>query len=402
MTSVEAPAGIPVVRPADLAEAAEAVRDAGRMLFRGGATKLAWGAPPQSIQTVVDTRDLTRVVRHDAQDGVAVVEAGVGLDQLAELVAGHGQQLAVDDPAIAAGATVGGVIAAAADGPRRLRFGPVRGLVLGATVVLADGTVARSGGTVIKNVAGYDLMRLMTGSLGTLGLIAEVALRLHPLPVAAATVSAAGDADAAARAVGDLLASPLEPAALTWRDGRDGEDAELLVGFEGHAEAVEQQCAAAGVRLSAAGMGTAEPVDEAVWSDVKAGMRANDGETVARAVTLPSELPGLAADLAAAAASTGTDATLISQAGIGLHDAVLRGPATSQAACVRQWRERVTARGGTVVARDRAGGVADPDGVWDPHTVWGPPPPGFEPMRRIKQALDPLGRCAPGRHVGGL
>lgn len=399
MSTLDAPAHPQVVRPRGLADAVEAVRGTGSMLFRGGGTKLDWGAPPRTVDTVVDTREMAAVLRHDPADGIAVVEAGLPLSGLAELLAPHGQQLAVDDAAAGAGATVGGAVAAAADGPRRLRFGPVRGLVLGVTLVLADGTVARSGGTVIKNVAGYDLMRLVTGSLGTLALIARVALRLHPRPAAAATLAVTADADTATRTVLDLLASSLEPAALTWQDD---DEPRLLIAFEGDPDAVEEQCAAASDRLRAAGLDVTR-VDESVWSAAASRQRGGDGQTAVRAVALPSELPGVAADLAAAAADAGVTATLTSQAGLGLHDAVVGGATErAHADCVRRWREGVVARGGTVVVRDRPHGVPDPAGVWDPLTVWGGPPAGLDLMRRVKTAFDPTGRCAPGRHVGGL
>ena len=132
-----------------------------------------------------DTRRLNRILEHNEGDFTAVLEAGVPLVEAQAAFAAAGQMLALDPP-LGEGdaATIGGVIAANDSGPLRHRYGGVRDLVVGITVVLSDGTIAKSGGKVIKNVAGYDLAKLFAGSFGTLGLIARVAVRLHPAPAA--------------------------------------------------------------------------------------------------------------------------------------------------------------------------------------------------------------------------
>ncbi|HEY7429412.1 MAG TPA: FAD-binding oxidoreductase, partial [Streptosporangiaceae bacterium] len=172
------------------------------VVARGGGSKLDWGGQPRRCDLVVDTQRLDEVLEHAAGDLVATVQAGVRLDRLAEVLAKAGQQLALDPaPAIRNGvtaghwaaappdrATVGGALATASAGPRRLRYGTPRDLVIGVTVVRPDGVVARSGGKVVKNVAGYDLGKLFCGSEGRLGLIARAALRLHPRPDASRTL----------------------------------------------------------------------------------------------------------------------------------------------------------------------------------------------------------------------
>jgi glycolate oxidase FAD binding subunit len=177
------------LRPGSLDEAVSALTEAaagpGGVLVRGAGTKLGWGAPVDAA-TELDTRGLDELVAHNAGDMTAEVGAGMPLARLQELLAGAGQWLALDPPG--AGATVGGILAAGDAGPRRLRYGTVRDLVIGTTFVLADGTVGHSGSHVIKNVAGFDVTRLLTGSLGTLGLIAQVIVRLHPLPAASETL----------------------------------------------------------------------------------------------------------------------------------------------------------------------------------------------------------------------
>ena len=195
-------------------EAAAEIREhaaAGRAVRpRGGGTKLGWGG--QSEATDFDTRRLNRILEHNEGDFTAILEAGVPLVEAQATFGGSGQMLALDPPLGAgAAATVGGVIAANDSGPMRHRYGGVRDVVVGITVVLSDGAIARSGGKVIKNVAGYDLAKLFAGSFGTLGLIARVALRLHPAPARTATVIArTDDPDALAGAAARLAALPLE------------------------------------------------------------------------------------------------------------------------------------------------------------------------------------------------
>jgi glycolate oxidase FAD binding subunit len=156
--------GVRTLRPRDLREARDGLRDTGgALLFRGGGTKQAWGAPPERIDAIVSSEHLDALVDHRAGDMVAVVGAGMPLARLQAALATSNQWLALDPPSADEGATVGGLFAADDAGPRRQRYGSLRDLVIGVTVVLADGTVARAGGRVVKNVAGYDLMRLLCG-----------------------------------------------------------------------------------------------------------------------------------------------------------------------------------------------------------------------------------------------
>jgi glycolate oxidase FAD binding subunit len=158
---------------------------------------------------VLSTRGLNRVLEHEPGDLTAIVEAGLRLAELQAFLAPHGQMLALDPPG---DPTLGACLAADLSGPRRHRYGAMRDLVIGVSVVLADGTVASSGGKVVKNVAGYDLGKLFSGSRGRLGLIARLALRLHARPAAEATVVAETD-DAPSLWVG-IKRSQLEPSAV--------------------------------------------------------------------------------------------------------------------------------------------------------------------------------------------
>ena len=172
-----------VASPASVDEVSAVLRlasDSGLAVVpRGAGTRLQWGVAPSQCDVVLDLTRLDGLVEHTSGDLVAVAQAGMRLDDLQARLASAGQWLAADPPRRG---TVGGLVATAATGPTRLLHGPVRDLVIGTTMVRADGVVAKSGGKVVKNVAGYDLGKLLTGSYGTLGVVVQVAFRLHPLP----------------------------------------------------------------------------------------------------------------------------------------------------------------------------------------------------------------------------
>ena len=216
-----------VSEPATVEEAAQALGDA-------SARGLRVGIEDEGGDVRLSTRGLSRLLEHSPGDLTAIVEAGMRLSELAAVLAPHGQMLALDPPG---DPTLGACVAADLSGPRRHRYGTARDLVIGVTVVLADGTAASSGGRVVKNVAGYDLGKLFCGSRGTLGLIARVALRLHPAPRASASLVAdVRDAADAWRLVAAVKRSQLSPSAidLLW-PGR------LALLFEGGERAVEAQ-----------------------------------------------------------------------------------------------------------------------------------------------------------------
>jgi glycolate oxidase FAD binding subunit len=149
---------------------------------RGSGTRLTWGRPPSRCDLIIETTQMNQVVEHEAGDLVARIQAGATFGDVAEVLARAGQRISLDAPP---SATIGGVIADGLAGPLRFRFGSPRDLLIGITIVRADGVIARSGGKVVKNVAGYDLGKLLAGSRGTLGVITEATFRLHPIPAAA-------------------------------------------------------------------------------------------------------------------------------------------------------------------------------------------------------------------------
>jgi glycolate dehydrogenase FAD-binding subunit len=238
-----------VSEPASVTEAVEVLTSGARVsIDRDGG------------DVVLSTGRLDRVLEHEPGDLTAIVEAGIRLSALQAALEPHGQRLALDPPG---DPTIGACLAGDLSGPRRHRFGAMRDLVIGVTVVLPDGTIASSGGKVVKNVAGYDLGKLFSGSRGRLGLIARVALRLHTRPAAEATVVAESDDPRALW--GELMRSPLLPSAVDFLPPR-----RLALLFEGGEAAVAQQVEAS----------PGEPADASVWAD-SAALQARAGRPVA-------------------------------------------------------------------------------------------------------------------------
>jgi glycolate oxidase FAD binding subunit len=379
-------------RPDSVGAAAElfraAAREEGTLLFCGSGSKLDWGTPLSSVDLVAESSGLNRILAHDAADMTVAVEAGVPLADLQNLLAGTGQWLGVDPASAGPGATVGGLVATADSGPRRLKYGALRDLVIGITVVLADGTVAHSGGRVIKNVAGYDLARLFTGSLGALGMIAEVIFRLHPRPTASRTVRLRRAAEDAFPLSMEVCGGAIEPTAVEWDNG------ELLVRIEGQPGPVDFQVTAILGRVEGADAEVLDGAAEAeAWEGVRRHLDGEPGQTVVRAGTLPSRLPHVLKALRESAAGAGVEAKLCSSVVLGIHTAVLSGgSAAEHAACLDDWRRRLGSPTlASVSVRRRLEGLAE---VAD---LWGPPSSSVQLMRRVKQQFDPHDRCARGR-----
>lgn len=391
------PSAATTVVPASLAEARDALVDAAAadepVVFRGGGTKQRWGGEPADAARVIETAGLDAVVEHQRSDLVVTVQAGLPLARLQAFLADAGQWLAVDPPfGDGARATVGGVVATGDHGPLRLAYGPVRDLVIGVTVVLADGTVARSGGKVIKNVAGYDLGRLFCGSLGTLGLIAEVTFRLHPRPEAQRTLVAPVDVAQARQLTADVCDSAVEPSALHWVDGQ------LSVRLEGRGEGVARRLAVVDELLRRQGVEAEEVApDGEHWVGLREGLAGEADEAVLRIATLPDRLPAVAELVRRAGDDAGVATRLASDTALGLHTVTLSAPEDAHprtAAAVNAIREGLTELDGHAFLRATPPGLSrhlDPMGI---------PEGRARLMRRLAQQLDPAGLCAPGRLPG--
>jgi glycolate oxidase FAD binding subunit len=358
------------LRPGTAEEAAALLREAETPVIpRGGGTK-PWGPP--SDGTVLETGDLNRILEHNVGDFTAVLEAGTPLAGAQAAFAEHGQMLAID-PALDESATVGGVMAANDTGPLRHRYGGMRDLVVGATVALSDGTLARSGGKVIKNVAGYDLAKLFTGSFGTLGLIVRVAVRLHPLPPRTVTATAGSDdADRLGAAAAALAAQPLEADCLDvdWRDGAG----RLLVRFG--SAAAPHQAEAAAERMRGLGLEDAATVedDDALWMAQRVHQR---GDCILKVSGRITDLPAVCR----------TGARLVGRAGLGLYWLAV------EPGSVAAVREELAPRACTLL-----------DGPPELRAdAWAAPEPGaLVVMARIKERFDPARIFRPGTFVGGI
>ncbi|MFL6064614.1 MAG: FAD-binding oxidoreductase [Friedmanniella sp.] len=387
-----------VEQPRTVAAAAGLLQDTrGSVLLRGRGTKLDWAGRVDTPDLVLDTTELRGVLTHNPGDMTASARAGTPLAELQDHLAGSGQWLALDPPTARAGATVGGLLAAGDSGPSRLRYGGLRDLVIGVTLVLADGQVARSGGQVIKNVAGYDLAKLMYGSLGSLALVAEVVVRLHPRPPASLTTAGAATPRQATAAALALMAGPLEPAALEWvsDDGSGGGSGQLLVRTDGTPSYVEAATERVNALLATQGV-PAHPLPgtdaTAAWRTQADAVVGGAGEVVLRISGLPSDFGELAERSRRVAGECAVDLAVASSVALGLHTIRLReGTPQDLARAVLGLRQAALAQGASVLLRSRP---PELDDLLDP---LGPPPSAVAVLRRVKEQFDPAGRLAPGR-----
>jgi glycolate dehydrogenase FAD-binding subunit len=398
-----------LARPGSVEEASQVLRAAAAdglaVAFVGGGSKLGLGNPPERVDLVVETGGLDQVLEHAAGDLVVRAQAGVRLADLQAALAPAGQQLALDPPEPRA--TLGGVVAANASGPRRLRYGTVRDLLIGITVVLADGTVARAGGKVVKNVAGYDLGKLFCGSLGTLGMVAEVIFRLHPIPAAAAVVTLEVEGpEQAGAAVRRLQGTALEPSAVELAVDEWGWPGRVTVVFEGIQPGVEAQAAAAAELLGRVGEAAVAGPGGVEAALNQLGARPFEKAEYALKVTFPpAELAEVLADLTGAAPrwSGGAISAHAATGVLWVASAAREGdlPADSPpfewaVRAINEARERLAARGGSLVL------VKAPPELKRAVDVWGPPGDAVGLMRRVKERFDPDRHLSPGRFVGGI
>jgi glycolate oxidase FAD binding subunit len=363
------------LRPTSLREVRDAVLDsAGPLGVSGAGTAAGWAGPLGRVAAMLETCGLTGVIAHNPGDMTVSVRAGTPLRDLDAELAEHGQHVAFDAARVAEGATVGGLVATADAGPAALVYGSLRDLVIGATLVLADGTVARTGGHVIKNVAGYDLAKLVHGSYGTLAVIAEVVLRLHPLPHATATLALPCPLEEAAEHAARVLGGATEPAALEWVS----DPGALLVRLEG-----TQAALPARVERLAELLGPAAAVTEDdPWAGHARLTRGTIDDTVLRIGVRPSRLAGVLAALP----------TRTITAGLGTGVATVTLAADPDA--VGAAHEAVHASGGTSVLRNRPAGLDAP--------AWGPPPSALAVLRSVLHTFDPTGRLGPRRFAPWL
>jgi len=388
---------------------AYANREGLKVLVRGGGTQLNTGLPPRDGDILLSTARLKQVVEYAPHDMTVTVQAGLRLTDLQAHLARAHQWLALD-PVLSRGATIGGIISTNVSGARRLRYGGVRDQIIGIRVVLPDGTIAKGGGKVVKNVAGYDLPKLFTGALGTLGVIVAATFRLYPLRAASRTVvlTASTPAPLCELAV-RVIASTLEPTVLDIMNLRTGGLYVMTARFEMEPESADEQTATlvemaraeASSRPYYSDVQTMQgEAEERLWRQVAVDYPlASDAANtlIVKASVLPTELAPWLQNLEHTAQQTSLTISWRAHAGHGLVFARLTGDEAALATAVDQLRSAAAAGQGSLVVIDAPPALASKVDVWG-----SPPVQTLEVMRRLKVRFDPNYILNPGRFVGGI
>jgi len=358
---------------------------------RGGATKLDWGNPPKKAELILSTARLNRIVEHVWADLTVTVEAGCTLQSLQKTLAQHGQRLAFD-ALWPARATIGGVLSTNDSGALRLRFGALRDLIIGVTIALPDGTLASSGGKVVKNVAGYDLPKLVTGAFGTLGVITRAIFRLHPLPRAAKTFSfAAENFLAMQQCILAIQDSQLAHTSLQIRCAA-GElpTADILF------EATDAGLAAQESQLrKLLGSNYVDQSSESIWNARQDLWTSPTNNTlVAKFSQVPTHIAKTLDSVKALGDSQKINWQIVLQAtGIGMLR--LEAESVLLSAAAEYLRADLESRGGSLVVLRRPSDLLSLD-------AWGNARDSVPLMRNVKHQLDPENTLNPGRFAGGI
>ena len=366
-----------------VAKVLKCANDAGLAVTpRGGGSKIAWGNRPRRCDLVLSLARMNKVVEHAASDLTVAVEAGCTIGELQKVLASQGQRLALD--VLWAGrATVGGALSTNDSGSLRIRFGALRDLVIGITLALPDGTLARSGGKVVKNVAGYDLPKLATGALGTLAVITDAVFRLHPVfPETRSLTVPMKDVGEANKFVLAVMDSKLAFTGLQVRTGR-GQGVEVDIRFEGTAAGVSGQCADVAKLAGAMAVSDAKPD---VWGARQALFE--PGTVTAKFSTLPASIASFCDKVARHAQNA--EWRIVAQAN-GLGHVRL----STAAEALAKLRSELEPEGSLVV-------LQCPAEMKDQFDAWGSPGDALPLMRRVKQEFDPQGTLNPGLFVGGI
>lgn len=363
----------------------------------GGGTAVSVGNVPRQTTVVMDLTRLNRIIDHDPANLTVTVQSGTTLASLQGTLAPERQFLPFDAPRPAQ-ATIGGTVAVNLNGPRRAYYGAIRDLVIGMKAALITGEQIKAGGKVVKNVAGYDMCKLFTGSLGSLGIITEVTVRVAPVSETAATVIVSGSFNEVEEYVRRLYRSPLLPAAVILMNFQfrqsTGTAWQVAVWCEGFEEAVarhlsEAQGLARQLALETAILRGAD--HEALWNEIR------DFPLTAERSVYRATLPRAALEkfIEALNRTGGLVPALIADTSIGT--IWLSWPVNEQPGAT--WRQLAAL---AAAHRGHAVMFSAPHQVKKGLDVWGPPPPSLSLMRGLKQRFDPQGLLNPGRFVGGI
>ena len=385
-----------LVEPGTEKELAEVLRlsnGAGlAVIQRGGATKLAWGNPPSRADLVLSTARLNRVLEHAWADLTVTVEAGCAFQTLQETLAEHGQRLALD-PLWPQKATVGGILSTNDSGALRLRFGALRDLIIGVTIALPDGTLASSGGKVVKNVAGYDLPKLVTGAFGTLGVITRAVFRLYPLPHHARSFTiSTPNLEETQKLVLAIQDSKLAHTSLQSHfSGEALPTSDIL--FEGTEAGLDAQAAQLRSLSRSAQISAASP---AVWlARQELWSLADPAESaIAKISTLPADLAHTIELFHRAADSVHLRWKSLNYA-TGLGWLRLQGSVENLQRALTSLRADLEKMHGSLVVLHRPAQLSSFD-------AWGTPSDSLPLMKAVKHQLDPHNMLNPARFLAGI
>ena len=364
---------------------ADASRDRQSTVLRGSGSKLGWGRVPGHVDVVIGTEKLNRLIAHRYGDMTVTAQAGMPLAELNRQLADHRQYLPIESAFDRA--TIGGIVASNDAGPMRHRFGTPRDLLIGVTLAMTDGRLVKAGGTVVKNVAGYDLGKLVSGSHGTLAAIVDATFKLLPIPLASTTLVATyADGHALAHDITALTGSQVELAALDMCVSSEGRWI-LLMRMASSPAATAAQAAEARRLLSSAPAAVSGDEERSLWAEqIRAPWE--EGGTVVRLSWLPSKFPAVVA-LLSRLRQHGCRVTTFTGRAIGSGLIRLEGEESAIAAGILLLRESNDV-GHVVVLRATPGVKARVD-------VWGPPSDTIEVARMLKRMFDPADILNAGR-----
>ncbi|MBV9389483.1 MAG: FAD-binding oxidoreductase [Chroococcidiopsidaceae cyanobacterium CP_BM_ER_R8_30] len=386
-----------IVYPNTQAELAEVIACAYHhkacILPRGNGSKLSWGGLGEDILVVVSTKRLNQLIQHAVGDLTVTVEAGTKFAALQDTLAQERQFLALD-PTAPESATLGGIVATSDTGSWRQRYGGVRDQLLGISFVRADGKIAKAGGRVVKNVAGYDLMKLLTGSYGTLGVITQVTFRVYPLPETSATVVLTGTKEAITQATTTLRTSALTPTAADLISNQlverlsIGQGLGLVTRFQSIKKSVVEQSTqilAIGEHLSLQGTFYSDGNEANLWQKLRSqiGTATTESEITCKIGVIPSQAVAIVAQMEVGLIHAGS--------GLGWlwwENAQMRD--------VLEMRSLCQSHGGFLTVLEA------PITLKQQMDTWGYTGNALNVMRHVKQQFDHKNILSPGRFVDGI